>query len=184
MSRAEIVALVIAALGGAAIGLERQWSGHAEGPGARFAGIRTFAMLGALGGFTGSLWNAGVTVPAAILFAGAVAVVAAGYVAGSRRDTDATTEVAALVVLAAGLLAGIGSITLSSAVVAVLLLLLVEKSRLHSLVRHIDDVGLRSGVRLPSWRSSSCLYCPRDPSGRSAACGRGSSGSSSCSFPA
>ena len=147
MSKAEIVGLVIATLGGAAVGLERQWSGHAEGPDARFAGIRTFAMLGALGGFTGSLWNAGVTVPAAILFAGAVAVVAAGYVAGSRRDTDATTEVAALVVLAAGLLAGIGSITLSSAVVAVLLLLLVEKSRLHSLVRHIDDVGLRSGVR-------------------------------------
>ena len=42
----DTVGLVVAALGGAAVGLERQWSGHADGPGARFAGIRTFTLLG------------------------------------------------------------------------------------------------------------------------------------------
>lgn len=147
MDSSDIVRLLIAALGGAAVGLERQWSGHADGPGARFAGIRTFTMLGAIGGFSGWLWIAGVTVPAAILFAGAVAVVAAAYVAGSRHDIDATTEVVALVVLAAGVLAGIGSVRLASGIIAIATLLLVEKSRLHALVKRIDDVGLRSGVR-------------------------------------
>jgi uncharacterized membrane protein (DUF4010 family) len=147
MDPAAITGLLIAALGGAMVGLERQWSGHADGPAARFAGIRTFTMLGAVAGLCGWLWNAGVTVPAAILFAGAVAIVAAAYVAGSRHDIDGTTEVAALVVLAAGVLAGLGSITLASGIVALTTLILVEKSRLHSLVRHIDDVGLRSGVR-------------------------------------
>ncbi len=147
MTTADIIAIVIAALGGAAVGLERQWSGHAEGPRARFAGIRTFTMLGAVGGFSGLLWTAGVTTPAAILLAGAVAIVAAAYAAGSRQDIDGTTEVAALVVLAAGLLAGLGSVALASGIIAILVLLLVEKSRLHSLVRRIDDVGLRSGVR-------------------------------------
>jgi len=147
MSAPNIVGLLIAALGGAAVGLERQWSGHADGPGARFAGIRTFTMLGAVGGFSGYLWTAGVTTPAGILLAGAVAVVAAGYVAGSRQDVDGTTEVAALVVLAAGLLAGLGSIRLASGITALVTLLLVEKSRLHALVLRIDDVGLRSGVR-------------------------------------
>jgi uncharacterized membrane protein (DUF4010 family) len=147
MNTADIVGFLIAALGGAAVGLERQWSGHAEGPGARFAGIRTFTMLGGVGGFSGWLWTAGVTAPAAILFAGAVTVVAAGYIAGSRQDIDGTTEVAALVVLAAGVLAGIGSIRLASAIIALVTLLLVEKSRLHALVQRIDDVGLRSGVR-------------------------------------
>ncbi|MGH9257047.1 MAG: MgtC/SapB family protein [Vicinamibacterales bacterium] len=147
MNTADIVGLLIAALGGAAVGLERQWSGHADGPGARFAGIRTFTMLGAVGGFSGWLWTAGITAPAAILFAGAVAVVAAAYVAGSRHDIDGTTEVAALVVLAAGVLAGIGSVRLASGIIAVAVLLLVEKSRLHGLVQRIDDVGLRSGVR-------------------------------------
>ena len=102
----EIVGLLIAALGGAAVGLERQWSGHTGGPAARFAGIRTFTMLGAVGGVSGWLWMAGAATPAAILLAGAVAVVAADYVAGSRHDIDGTTEVAALVVLAAGLLGG------------------------------------------------------------------------------
>src|SRR5688500_17909322 len=98
----DILGLSIATLGGAAVGIERQWSGHADGPQARFAGIRTFTMLGAVGGFSGWLWNAGVIAPAAILLAGSVAIVAAAYVAGSRQDVDGTTEVAALVVLAAG----------------------------------------------------------------------------------
>jgi len=147
MDTSDLIGLVIAGLGGAAIGLERQWSGHAEGPGARFAGIRTFTMLGAIGGFTGLLWNAGITIPAAILFSGAVAIVAAAYVAGSRHDIDGTTEVVALVVLAAGVLAGIGSIRLASGIIAIATLLLIEKSRLHALVKRIDDVGMRSAVR-------------------------------------
>ena len=147
MTTLDIVGLLIAALGGAAVGFERQWSGHAEGPGARFAGIRTFTLLGAIGGLTGWLWTSGITIPAAILFAGAVTLVAAAYVAGSRQDIDGTTEVAALVVLAAGVLAGVGSIRLASGIIALATLLLVEKSRLHSLVKRIDDVGLRSGVR-------------------------------------
>ncbi|MGE0446918.1 MAG: MgtC/SapB family protein [Vicinamibacterales bacterium] len=142
-----IVGLLIAALGGAAVGLERQWSGHADGPGARFAGIRTFTMLGAAGGISGWLWTADAAVPAAILLAGAVAVVAAAYAAGSRQDIDGTTEVAALIVLASGVLAGMGSVRLASGIISLLVLLLVEKSRLHALVQRIDDVGLRSGVR-------------------------------------
>jgi uncharacterized membrane protein (DUF4010 family) len=147
MTTADIIGLLIAALGGAAVGLERQWSGHAEGPAARFAGIRTFTMLGAVGGLSGWLWTAGVTAPAVLLFAGAVAIVAAAYVAASRHDIDGTTEVAALVVLAAGVLAGVESIRLASAIFALTTLLLVEKTRLHAIVRRIDDVGLRSGVR-------------------------------------
>jgi uncharacterized membrane protein (DUF4010 family) len=143
----DIFFLVIATLGGAAVGLERQWSGHAEGPAARFAGIRTFTMLGAVGGFSGWLWDAGITAPAGILLAGAVIIVAAAYVRGSRQDIDGTTEVAALVVLAAGVLAGMGSVRLASGTIALLTLLLVEKSRLHGLVQRIDNVGLRSGVR-------------------------------------
>ena len=56
--------LVVAALGGAAVGLERQWSGHADGPGARFAGIRTFTLFGVIAGLSGWLSAAGF-VPAA-----------------------------------------------------------------------------------------------------------------------
>src|SRR5262245_15388724 len=126
MTSSEIWGLVIAALGGAAVGLERQWSGHAVGPDARFAGIRTFTLLGVVSGLSGWLWMAGVTALATVLLAGAVAVVSVGYVAGSRRDIEATTEVAALAVLAAGVLSGMGSIRLASAIFALVTLLLIE----------------------------------------------------------
>jgi uncharacterized membrane protein (DUF4010 family) len=165
MTTNHLVGIVIAGLGGAAVGLERQWSGHAEGPDARFAGIRTFTMLGAIGGISGSLWAAGVAAPAAILLAGAVAIVAAAYVAGSRQDVDGTTEVAALVVVAAGLLAGIGSIATASGINAIVLLLLIEKSRLHALVRRIDDVGLRSGVRFAAMALVVLPLLPEGPFG-------------------
>ncbi len=161
----DVVGLLIAALGGAAVGLERQWSGHADGPAARFAGIRTFTMLGAVGGFSGWLWTLGVTAPAAILFAGGVAVVAAAYLAASRQDIDGTTEVAALVVMAAGVLAGIGSIQLASGTIALTTLLLFEKSRLHSMVRQIDDVGLRSGVRFAAMALVILPLLPEGPYG-------------------
>jgi uncharacterized membrane protein (DUF4010 family) len=165
MEPSDIVGLLIAALGGAAVGLERQWSGHAEGPGARFAGIRTFTMLGAVGGFSGWLWTTGITAPAAILFAGAVTIVAAAYVAASRQDVDGTTEVAALVVLAAGVLAGTGSIRLASGIIALATLLLIEKSRLHALVQRIDDVGLRSGVRFAAMALVVLPLLPEGPYG-------------------
>ena len=47
------IPLVVSTLGGAAVGVERQWSGHAEGEKARFAGLRTFTLLGLLGGIGG-----------------------------------------------------------------------------------------------------------------------------------
>ena len=119
-------------------------------------------MLGALAGLCGWLWKTGLTAPAAMLFAGAVAIVAVAYAAASRRDVDGTTEVAALVVLAAGLLAGTGAYRLASAIIALEALLLVEKSRLHSLVRRIDDTELRAGVR---FAVMACVILPLLPKG-------------------
>jgi uncharacterized membrane protein (DUF4010 family) len=143
----DLIGLVIAALGGAAVGLERQRSGHAEGPQARFAGIRTFTLLGGLAGLSGSLWTLGLTAPAVVLLGAAAAITTAAYIAASRQDVDGTTEIAALVVMAAGILAGIGAYRLASGIIALTTLLLVEKSRLHALATRIDDVGLRAGVR-------------------------------------
>ena len=143
----DVVGLCIAALGGTAVGIERQWSGHADGLGARFAGIRTFTLIGGLGGLGGALWTLGDAGPAVVVLSGTAALCVAAYIAASRNDVDGTTEAAALVVLTSGFLAGVGSYRLASAVIAVTCLLLIEKSRLHSLVARIDDVALRAGVR-------------------------------------
>jgi len=143
----DLMGLLIAALGGAAVGLERQRSGHTEGPRAHFAGIRTFTLLGGVAGLSGSLWTLGLTAPAVVLLSAAAAIIVVAYAAASRNDVDGTTEVAALVVMAAGIIAGIGAYRLASGIIALTTLVLVEKSRLHALAARIDDVGLRAGVR-------------------------------------
>jgi uncharacterized membrane protein (DUF4010 family) len=154
--------LLVATLGGAAIGLERQWSGHASGPHARFGGIRTFTMLGALAGLAGWLSLRGLLPLAAVLLAAAAGLILFSYAVASRSDIDATTEVAALVVLAAGTLAGAGYFTLASAVIAATALLLLEKTRLHALVARIDDEPLRASVR---FAAMACIILPLLPVG-------------------
>lgn len=162
MDTASLIGLLVATLGGAAIGLERQWSGHASGPHARFGGIRTFTLLGGLAGLAG--WSSvnSLLPLAAVLLAGAAALIVAGYVAASRMDVDGTTEVAAFVVLAAGTLGGAGHIAVASAVIAATALLLLEKTRLHALVTHIDDSALRASVR---FAAMACIILPLLPTG-------------------
>jgi hypothetical protein len=53
----EALGILISALGEAAVGLGRELSGHAVGPKARFAGIRTFTLLGLLAGLAGRFWS-------------------------------------------------------------------------------------------------------------------------------
>ncbi len=136
--------IAAAALGGLAVGIERQWSGHAE---AHFAGVRTFTLLGGCAGLAGWLWQRGYDVPATVLLAGAVLLVIAAYVAASRRDIDGTSEMAALLVCGAGFVSGLGGLALASAIIAVTLLMLVEKTRLHDWVRRLNDAELRAGAR-------------------------------------
>lgn len=104
-------------------------------------------MLGGIAGISGWLMQRELVVAAGALLIAAAAVIVAAYVAASRHDVDATTEVAALVVLAAGVLAGLGSFTLASGTIAFLSALLVEKSHLHSLVARIDAAALRAAMR-------------------------------------
>jgi uncharacterized membrane protein (DUF4010 family) len=139
--------VLIATLGGAAIGVERERSGHAMAPGLHFAGVRTFTLLGGYAGLCGWLWAAGLPVIAAVLAAGSVALVVVAYAATSRREIGGTTEMAALVTIAAGVLAGIGHLALASAAIAITTLLLVEKSRVHSMVDRMDDTAVRAGIR-------------------------------------
>lgn len=139
--------LLIALLSGVAVGVERQWSGHASGPNARLAGLRTFSMLGLLAGLCGWMWTSDVRGVSTVILAAAAALVVAGYARASRHDIDGTTEVAALVVLAAGVLAGMGLVTIAMGITAITVTLLVEKSRLHGLVAQIDDEGIAAGAR-------------------------------------
>lgn len=157
--------IMIAALGGAAVGVERERSGHASGPNAHFAGVRTFTLLGGLAGTAGWLWSINLQLPAVVLLAGATALVIVAYAAVSPRELDGTTEVAALVVLAAGVGSGTGHLGLASGVIALTTLILVEKSRLHAMVAGIDDAGLRAGLRFAVMAVVVLPLLPKGPYG-------------------
>lgn len=147
----DIVArLAVAAIAGLAVGLEREWSGHATGPLARFAGLRTFFLLGTLGGVSGWLAATGAVALGTVLLAGGAALAVAAYVMAARRGghaVDGTTEVAAVLVLALGVLAGMGFQELASGIAAVTVLALSEKERLGRIVSRIGDQELRAALQ-------------------------------------
>jgi uncharacterized membrane protein (DUF4010 family) len=145
-----VARLLVAGLAGLAVGLEREWSGHATGPLARFAGLRTFFLIGALGGVSGSLVANGAAAAGAVLLAGACALVVAAYVQAARpggHTIEGTTEVAALMVLALGVLAGLGFLELASGSTAVMVLALSEKERMRQFVSRIGEGELRAGLQ-------------------------------------
>lgn len=142
--------LAIAALIGLGVGVERQWSGHATGPDARFAGMRTFLLLGLTGGAAGLLLSRGYDLSAAALLAACAALAIVAFVVAMRRpgaELDATTEAAAIVVTALGALSGIGWTVLAAGAGSVVVLALSEKARLHGTVGRIDEDELRGALR-------------------------------------
>ena len=142
--------LAVAGLAGMAVGLEREWSGHASGPGARFAGVRTFTLIGATGGVAGMLLDAGATAMASALFlAMAGLIVAAYFIAASRAPeaVDGTTETAALLMLGAGLLAGLGQLRLASGIAAVTVLLLAEKETIRGFIKRIGREEMQAALQ-------------------------------------
>ena len=141
--------LGVAALAGLAVGIERERSGHATGPTARFAGVRTFFLIGLLGGIAGWLTTGNAVVAPLVLLLGGVGLTVAAYAvaAGRGAGVDGTTETAALVVLGLGFVAGLGHLVVASGTAAVVVLALGEKQRIGTWVRNIGEQDLRATLQ-------------------------------------
>jgi uncharacterized membrane protein (DUF4010 family) len=142
--------IAVATLTGLAVGVEREWSGHTRGPDARFAGVRTFALLGGLGGVAGLLLTAGFLWAATALLAGGAALSVAAYVMAVKREgstTDGTTETAAIAVLAVGTMAGLGWLALASGLTALMAFALIEKSRVQEWLKKVDEHEMRAALQ-------------------------------------
>ncbi len=142
--------LAVATLTGLAVGVEREWSGHTSGPDARFAGVRTFALLGGLGGVAGLLLTSGFLWAAGALLAGGAALSVSAYIMAVRRPgatTDGTTETAALAVLAVGTMAGLGWLALASGLTALMAFALIEKSRVQGWLKRVDEHEMRAALQ-------------------------------------
>jgi uncharacterized membrane protein (DUF4010 family) len=141
--------LALAGLTGLAVGIEREWSGHASGPQARFGGVRTFLLLGLIGGIGGMLAAGGWVAVGAALIGGAALLAVLAYVVAAQQtgNRDGTTEAAALLVLATGGLCGLGYAALGSGVAAIAVLALAEKGRIQAVIAKIGEQELRAALR-------------------------------------
>ncbi len=142
--------LLVAILVGLAVGTEREWSGHTVGPDGRFAGIRTFALLGAMGGFAGWFVRDGYPIAGVGVLAAGLIFPIVAYASAMRRpgtSNDSTTEVAAMVVVAIGFSSGIGYRAVASAAAAIVVLLLAEKSALQRMLQKVDALEMRAALQ-------------------------------------
>ena len=135
---------------GLLIGLERGFSGR-DAPEQRLAGgMRTYGLLGLLGG-VGALLIEPLGVWAWIVLALAVgAMVLCAYISDLRQANDVgmTSEIALLLTFALGTLAGIGLTTEAAACAVVVALLLKLKSMLHSLLTRLTESEITGALKL------------------------------------
>lgn len=125
---------------GLLVGVQRGWVLRYEPAGSRFAGVRTFSLLGLAGGIAGAL-QARAEGLAVVLLAATAALVVLGYWRGSaqKANVSGTASLTGLITMACGFLAGSGEGALASAATGVTILVLALRSRLHHMLSHIDE---------------------------------------------
>ncbi|MGE0776474.1 MAG: MgtC/SapB family protein [Sphingomonadaceae bacterium] len=150
-----ILLLGLALAIGLLIGLERGWAHRKEEPGSRVAGIRTFGILGLLGGVAGEL----PLVLALVLILAISATLLAGYVRQRfvTPNVSATTTLVGLLTVALGYLTTTGNPLGALAASVATTLLLSMREQIHGWmkgltsaeVQAIGRFGLLAAVILP-----------------------------------
>lgn len=130
---------------GLLVGLQREW---VRDP---VAGIRTFGLIGLLGGLAGvlGLVYGGWLIAAALI--ACAGIVITGNIAAIRDadpDTGLTTEIAVLVVFIIGVLTVHGHGLIAVICAGTVMLILQGKKRLHGIVHRIGEDDLREIARL------------------------------------
>ena len=138
--------LILALALGVLIGVERGWSRRSDPAGSRIAGIRTFGVLGLVGGLTGYIWlhhSAGLAV---VLTGVAALTLLAGFIGKARamQDMSATSTIAGIATLAIGILAGFGAVTVASVSAALMTLLLSSRRQLHNWIERLSESEIQA----------------------------------------
>ncbi len=133
---------------GLLVGIQRGWTLRARADGMRFAGIRTFSLMGLAGGIAGALY-AHAQGPATVLLGATAGLIVIGYYRSSRIEglADGTSGFAGLVTLASGFLAGSGEQLLATAIAVLMVLVLVMRSQLHHWLDHLTEQEIKAIAR-------------------------------------
>jgi uncharacterized membrane protein (DUF4010 family) len=140
------VALAIGLL----IGLERGWQERKAEEGHRVAGLRTYGLLGLLGGVVGLLSEHFGPLILGLAFVALIGGLTAIYIVNlpTEKDVGITSLVAALLTFGFGALAAVGEVAVAAASAVVTTLLLSYKPQLHRWVRGLEMAELRAGIKL------------------------------------
>ncbi len=144
----DLIAIGLALALGLLIGVQRGWASRSSVPGSRFAGVRTYGLLGLAGGIAGSL-QARAEGLATVLLAASAVLVLLGYWRSTkgRASISGTSSLTGLITLAAGFLAGSGDYALASALAGTTVLVLAQRNRWHHWLRHIDEQEMHAIAR-------------------------------------
>ena len=132
------------------IGLERGWQEREQEEGHRTAGLRTFSLIGLLGGVFGALSLVGdfTLLAAGFVTLGATLAFFMWREGQEHHDLSATSLVAALLTFILGAFAVLGDTAAAAGSGAAAVLLLANKQSLHGWLHRITWIELRSGLLL------------------------------------
>ncbi|MCS3903376.1 uncharacterized membrane protein (DUF4010 family) [Methylohalomonas lacus] len=142
--------LGVALLLGLLIGLERGWKDREQAEGQRVAGIRTFALIGLLGGVCGLLAQNLNAVVLAVAFVALAVVLGWAHAVSQQHNTDVgiTGVIAGLLTFTFGALAMLGEAALAATGAVITVLLLGMKPTLHAWVRRLEKQELHATLKL------------------------------------
>ncbi|MBS1239597.1 MAG: hypothetical protein H6R45_303, partial [Proteobacteria bacterium] len=125
---------------GLLVGIQRGWALRDMAEGTRFAGVRTFGLLGLAGGIGGAVYAAAPG-PAMVLLAASAALVVLGYRRASRGEAQisGTTSIVGLITIASGFVAASGERLLGTAIAVAMVVLLSLRGKLHGLVNSLSE---------------------------------------------
>jgi uncharacterized membrane protein (DUF4010 family) len=151
MSEAEILQRAgLAVVIGLLIGVERGWQQRQERDGSRVAGIRTYALIGALGGLCGLL--ADVSAPSVLGYCFLGFALPFGFFEWrhmrAARNFSATNLVAGLLTFILGAYAALGNMAVAAAASVIAAAILAERQYMHAFVRHLKWIELRAALLL------------------------------------
>ncbi|WP_340105192.1 MgtC/SapB family protein [Rhodohalobacter sp. 8-1] len=148
-SQIELKLLVALAIG-LLVGIERGWSEREEDEGERIAGIRTFSIIGLLGGVWAMMAEFLGDWILAVAFLSVSALIIAAHILDvrSNQDIGTTTAFSMMLTFALAAWAVIGQPVIAIAVTIVVVFLLGYKPVLHRWLRVIEEKELYAGIKL------------------------------------
>lgn len=161
----------VALTAGLLIGVERGWRLRGEAAGKRVAGVRTFALVGGIGGASAIIGQRLSPLIPVVIVCGVVAMLVIAHVRAIEgpAEVSATGLIAVLLALAFGLIAGSGLPTLAMAGAAVTTLILSLRTELHGLLSKLGETDIKALARFAIIAGAILPFLPNERYGPYAA---------------